>query len=79
MTPQQFKVGVRVKGKDLNGYRVEGFIIGGTHSAPPANRTTLTGVTVKVPAYRSIIDGRVIGSTEYYICRLDDVQVVKRK
>ncbi|GGW89597.1 hypothetical protein [Streptomyces noursei] len=78
MTPKQFKIGVRVKGKDVDGLRVNGFVMGGLHSAPPANRTTLIGVTVKEPAIRSIFDGRKIGRGRYHACRLEDVQLLKQ-
>ncbi|MFE0775708.1 hypothetical protein [Streptomyces sp. NPDC058861] len=79
MKPAEFKIGVRVKGKNVDGHRTRGFVIGGIHSAAPANRTTLIGVTVKEPAYRSIIDGSKIGRDEYYVCRLADVEIDRKK
>lgn len=77
MTPAQFQVGVRVRGKDWEGHRVDGFIVGGVHSPGRVSRKTLTGVTVKIPPMRSIIDGRPLGRLEYRVAHLRDVKVVK--
>ncbi|MGK5496414.1 hypothetical protein [Streptomyces sp. URMC 125] len=79
MTPAQFKVGAFVKGRDWQGRKVKGRIVGGIHKAAPANRSTLEGVTIRTPAMRSIIDGSLIDKGEYVVCRLRDVTVVKEK
>lgn len=84
MKPQQFAIGLRVHGKDIEGWEVGGFgtpafIVGATHRPGRFSKKTAELVVVRQEPYRSrYTEPSPTAKPEYRICKFENLKVVEK-
>ncbi|MFF8629703.1 hypothetical protein [Streptomyces werraensis] len=82
MKPEHFEIGLRVTGKDIEGYSVgfafaPAYIVGATHQPGRFSKKTIRYVVVRQEAARKL-DGGTIGKPEYRICKFENIKAVEK-
>ncbi|MGW5773132.1 hypothetical protein ACWEVY_28770 [Streptomyces longwoodensis] len=82
MKPEKFAIGLRVKGKDIEGWEVGGFgtpawIVGATHKLGRFSKKTVDLVVVRQDPFRSrYTEPDPKRKPEYRLCKFDDLKEV---
>lgn len=82
MKSTQFAIGLRVTGKDLEGFKVGGhgtpaFIVGATHVPGRFSKKTVQFVVVRQDPFQGMFV-KSAHKPEYHICKFEDLKAVEK-
>ncbi|MFJ8699481.1 hypothetical protein [Streptomyces ardesiacus] len=84
MKATQFAIGLRVKGKNLEGFKVGGFgtpayIVGATHKPGRFSKKTVDLVVIRQEPFRGMFtQPDPSEKPEYHICKFEDLKAVEK-